>query len=73
MGYLVVNISGIVKQYRKLLLFKGDFMAQHNSDESVLNLKECQFDSEEGCLALACYDSTTKCNCRDEKGDPKYL
>lgn len=33
----------------------------------------CQFDTKEGCSALACYDSSTKCGCRDANGNPQYI
>jgi hypothetical protein len=32
----------------------------------------CEFDSADGCGAMACYNSQIKCNSRDNKGNPIY-
>ena len=34
--------------------------------------KECGFDGDGVCNAMACFDSTTKCGSRDENGNPVY-
>jgi len=33
----------------------------------------CDADKNGVCHAWACYDNTTKCNARDENGNPIYL
>lgn len=39
----------------------------------MTEIKKCPFDNKTGyCTALACFDSTQKCSCRDNKGNPKY-
>jgi hypothetical protein len=35
-------------------------------------LDSCRFASDIGCKALACYDKSTKCGCRDTNGHPQY-
>lgn len=41
--------------------------------KSKMVVSQCCFDTSEGCTALACFNSSQKCNSKDKNGNPLYI